>query len=138
MLSTSKPQNMMVNYTQPLTAVVFFGTSILKFFLFSILLTLAFLMWLWTISFQTGRLFAEWTQTEDPNTQEKPNVWQIAYKLGEIAIFPLLLLNKWVQKIVHDRLKIKFPSLSEVSPPRKCSELPFYKKMIEKMIENQE
>ena len=133
MLSTSEPRDMMVKYTQPLTAVVFFGTNILKFLLFSILLTLAFLMWLWTISFQTGRLFAKWTQTKDSNTQKKPNVWQIAYKLGEIAIFPLLLLNKWVQKKVEDVLRIKFPLLPEESQElKKCSELPIFKKMIEK------
>ena len=132
MLSTSEPQDVMVTqdmmakYTQPLTAVVFFGTSILKFLLFSILLTLAFLMWLWTISFQTGRLFAEWTQAELPNSDKKPNILQILYKLGEIAIFPLLLLNKWVQKKVKDLWKIELPLLPNVGNPEKCSELPFF------------
>ena len=125
MLSSPESQNMMVKYTQAITTTIFLGVSILKFLLLSALLVLAFVLWLWSISFQTGRLFGQWCLTE------RPDAAQIAYKLGEIILFPLVLLTAWSRQKVKELWHIELPLISETTPPQKCSELSMFKKVAE-------
>lgn len=123
MLTNPEPQNVMVKYTQAITTTIFLGVSILRFLFLSALLVLAIVLWLWSISFQTGRLFGQWC------LDQKPDAAQIAYKLGEITLFPLLLLTVWSRQKVKEFWNIELPLLSESTPPQKCSELSMFKKL---------
>ncbi len=123
MLTNPEPQNVMVKYTQAITTTIFIGVSILRFLFLSALLVLAIVLWLWSISFQTGRLFGQWC------LDQKPDAAQIAYKLGEITLFPLLLLTVWSRQKVKEFWNIELPLLSESTPPQKCSELSMFKKL---------
>jgi len=121
-LSSPESQNMMVKYTQAITTTIILGVSILRFLLLSALLALAFVLWLWSISFQTGRLFGQWC------LEERPNPPQIAYKLGEIIFFPFVLLRDWSRQKIKKLWHIELPLLSTSTPPQKCSELSVFKK----------
>lgn len=117
LLSNSEQSNTMVKYTQAIATMVFFGAGLLRFLLLSVLLVVAFVLWLWSISFQTGRLFGQWCLTE------RPDPWQTAYKLGEIVLFPLVLLTRWSRQKVKELWQIEFPSIPESVQPQKCDEL---------------
>ncbi len=117
MLSTPEQSNTMVKYTQAIATTVFLGVSILRFLLLSGLLVVALVLWLWSISFQTGRLFGQWCLTE------KPNAAQTVYKLGEIILFPFVLLAAWSRQKVKELWQIELPLIPESVQPQKCSEL---------------
>lgn len=120
-LGSLESQKMIIQSTQAITTIILIGASILKFVFLAALFVLAFVLWLWTISFQTGRLYAQWVFTE------KPDPWQAAYKLGEIFLFPLVLLTAWSRKKVQEIWKIELPLISESEPPQKCTELSLFK-----------
>ena len=123
-LGSSESQKMIIQSTQAITTIILIGISILKFLLLSALLVLAFVLWIWTISFQTGRLYAQWLFTE------KPNPWQAAYKLGEIILFPLVLLTHWSRQKVKEFWNIELPLITESEAPQKCTELFLFKKIV--------
>lgn len=116
-LSNPEKQDVIIRYAQAVTATVFLGLSILKFLLVALLFAVAFVLWLWGISFQTGRLFGHWLITE------KPDAFQTAYRLGEILLFPFVFLAHWSRQKVDELWHIKLPSLPESELPKKCSDL---------------
>ncbi len=115
--SNSEQSNPMVKYTQAIATTAFLGVGLLRFLLLSVLLVVAFVLWLWSISFQTGRLFAQWCFTK------KPDPWQAAYKLGEIILYPFVLLTRWSRNKVKELWNIELPLISESVQPQKCSEI---------------
>lgn len=127
MQSSPESQKTMIQFTQAITTITFIGVRILRFLLLFVLLILASILWLWSISFQTGRLFGQWCYPED--SSKKPTELQITYKLGEIILFPFILLKDWSLATIEKVWDIKFPKLSESEPPQKCSELSLFKKI---------
>ena len=125
--SNSEQSNPVVKYTPAIATTAFLGVGLLRFLLLSVLLVVAFVLWLWSISFQTGRLFGKWYWTEITKT-EKPSGLKVTYKLGEIILFPFVLLRDWALEQIDKYWDIKLPLISETEPPQKCSELSLFSK----------
>ena len=109
----SPPQ---IDYAQGLSAVVLIVVQLVRALLLTLLLAVAFVLWLWGLSFQTGRLFRRWI------TLEKPDAGEAIYKLGEIAAFPFAYVGAWSQQKVKEYWNIELPQLPS-PPPTDCKTL---------------
>ena len=120
-LDRSERQNLIFQLVQ----VIYLGVRVLKFLFLSLLFVLAFVLWLWSISYQTGRLFREWYD------EKQPTELQVTYKLGEIILFPFVLLRDWSLAQIDKFWGIKLPLITETQAPEKCSELSLFKNKTE-------
>ncbi len=109
-------QNNDMTYAQGFTAVILLFIQGLRLLLLLLLLTVAFVLWTWGISFQAGRMFRRWFEIETPTPL------QTIYKLGEIVVFPFVVIARWSRQKVKNLLQIELPLLPS-SPPEKCSDL---------------
>lgn len=115
--TVSSYEPLVPSYTQAISTSVFQVIRLVQLLLALLLLGVAFILWFWTISFQTGRQFRRWFETE------KPTVPELIYKLGEILVFPIVALGDWLRRAVKDIWGIQLPLISESQPPEQCSDL---------------
>lgn len=105
-----------IDYAQGLSAIVLIIVQAVRSLLLFLLLAVAFVLWAWGLSFQTGRLFRRWM------TLEKPDVGEALYKLGEIVAFPFAYASQWSQQKVKEYWGIELPQLPTL-PPTDCKSL---------------
>ena len=105
-----------VDYAQGLSAVILIFVQAVKALLLALLVVVAFVLWIWGLSFQTGRLFRRWIVIEEPDAGE------VIYKLGEITAFPFAYVGRWSQQKVKEYWNIEFPQLPS-PPPTSCKAL---------------
>jgi hypothetical protein len=115
--TVSNYQPLVPSYTQAISTSVLQVIRLVQLLLALALLGVAFVLWFWSISFQTGRLLRRWIIIEKPTPPE------VIYKLGEILVFPIVALADWSRRAVNDIWGIQLPLLSETKPPKRCSDL---------------
>ncbi len=116
--ATSNYQSVFPYYTQAAsTSILEDIIRLVQLLLALLLLGVASVLWFWTISFQTGRQFRHWFDSEDRSLPE------VIYKLGEIFLFPIVALANWSRRAVKKIWGIELKLISESKPPQRCSDL---------------
>jgi hypothetical protein len=75
-------------------------TQLLQLLFLSVLVVVAFVVWVWSLGFQSGRAFRNWMESENPSIEN------LASEIVKVFLKPVMWIIKWMQCQLKQQLGV--------------------------------